>query len=412
MRTIYFAKWLLLPDHTLLHNAAVSVSGNTIKEVAPRSQITQHRDDVRVNLGHVLLMPGLINVHTHLEEGLLRKVYREEGDSFSSWLIKKNSRLSRVSSEEIIPRIRLGIRELLSGGITTVVDTTHTGFSLPVLRDELIRGWCIREMPFSDPGTLEEFSKELTISARVAKESEKISLGVSPGALFSCSPVQHKALAELARQRSLIWSMHCAESAEELQAFSEQKGDLYFYRTRREPWQYPAMPRGPMHYALTHNLVPYQAIVLHCNYVTGLELSLLKARRASIAIAPRHGRRHNHKEFPLDLARARDIPLCVMTESPEQSHSLSLFDELFFLKQKYPYLPAAEMLRWVTQNPARALGLAERLGVLKPDAFADLLAVRIPAAPREGEDILEGLILSDPDICFVMVNGEEVIVDY
>jgi imidazolonepropionase-like amidohydrolase len=99
-----------------------------------------------------------------------------------------------------------------------------------------------------------------------------------------------------------------------------------------------------------------------------------------------------------------------MTESPASCDSLSLFDELFFIKQKYPHIPVSEMLSWVTTNPARALGMGHTLGVCAPDACADLIALRVPVSSQE--DVLEEMFESDPDISFVMVNGEEVIVDY
>ena len=68
------------------------------------------------------------------------------------------------------------------------------------------------------------------------------------------------------------------------------------------------------------------------------------------------------------------------------------------------------MLRWVTQNPADALGAGDRLGSLAEGKLADIIGVRI--RPDGMDDILEQLIAGESDVRLVIVNGEEIISDY
>jgi cytosine/adenosine deaminase-related metal-dependent hydrolase len=167
---------------------------------------------------------------------------------------------------------------------------------------------------------------------------------------------------------------------------------------------------GPLHHAITGNLVPNHAVLFHCNYAGGHELALLSAKNVSVVVCPQYTQALGHKRLPLDVALSRKVTLCVGTESEAEAQSANLFDELHFLKRQYPHLPAQELLHWVTRNPARALRMQGGIGVLAGGAFADMIAVSFAHDP--GEDILEELLEEQPIVRFVMVNGEEVIVDY
>jgi len=214
--------------------------------------------------------------------------------------------------------------------------------------------------------------------------------------------------AQLTRLNAFPWLCHIAESAEELQAFSEQSGDLYFHITRKQPWPYGDNPMGSMNYAVSQNLIPHGGICMHCNYVSGHELALLAAKRISIGIAMQYTLYNNHKPFPIDSALKRGLNLCIATETTAFFPPPSLFDELFCVKKRHPHIPAADLFRMVTVNPARALNALPELGTLTGGKKADIIGVGI--SPYSTGDPLEEAIMSDPEILFVMVDGEEILV--
>jgi imidazolonepropionase-like amidohydrolase len=116
-----------------------------------------------------------------------------------------------------------------------------------------------------------------------------------------------------------------------------------------------------------------------------------------------------HKDFPVELARNRGIKICLGTEGIVAAGGTNLFDDLFELKREYPHISAQELFGWVTKNPAAALRASDKLGSIAPAKCADIVGVRFPY--ESGEDLLERLVMSDPKVAFVMVGGEEVIVD-
>ncbi|HMD69293.1 MAG TPA: amidohydrolase family protein [Chitinivibrionales bacterium] len=408
MATIYFAKWVLLPSFEVLHNAAVSVENGRIQSAGPRGWAKHGDHDRIVNLGDMFLLPGLINIHTHLEENALRDMPRAENETFASWTAKRGTRLRHCSDNAIENAVRLATREMLSCGITTVADSSRRGISGRVLAQEPIRSYVLHEV---HPETAEEEQGTVAaLSGRIGPSAQHEATGIGPYSVYSLSPDAHAALAEFGRRNGYLWSCHIAESAEELQAFSDQTGDLYFQMTRRKPWPFGRVTTGSMDCALSENLIPPGAICYHCNYVNGQELSRLAELGASIVLCFQYSREAGHKAFPLDAAINRGALLCAATESLSMERSMNLFDELFCARRAYPHVPAADMLRWITSNPAAALGASSQIGSLAAGLRADVVGLRFPQKP--GADLLEELIMGEPEARLVVVNGEEIIADY
>ena len=408
MTSVYFARWLLLDTGEVIENGAIAVAGNLIAGVGPRSKIKRSGGDRIVNLGEALVLPGLINLHTHLEECAVRGALPQPDETLASFSAKKNARVKLAPEELLRAGIRLEVRELLSKGITTLFDSSRLGYSAKVLAGEPVRSWVAREIHTEDLPR-----EEMAGDFLRAHSTSNDSLGgqaIGPHALYSLSPAAQRTVQEYAAAKNYLWAAHIAESAEELQAFSEHTGDLYFYITRKKPWPFGETTLGPMHTALTANLIPNGAICFHCNYASGHELSLLAAKRASVVHCFQYSEMLGHKRFPLEVALNRRVQICLGTEGIAPVGQMSLFDELFALKNAYPHIGAAEMLRWVTQNAANALRAGSRLGSLTEGKLADLIAVRFAHDPKE--DVLEELLLSEGEMALVMVDGQEVIADY
>ncbi|MBN2189417.1 MAG: amidohydrolase family protein [Chitinispirillaceae bacterium] len=408
MTTVYFARWLLLDSGEIIENGAVAVSGSRIAAAGTRGSITRKHGDRLVNLGDALLLPGFINMHTHLEECPVRGALPVAGETFAAFSAKKNSRVRQTAPETLAAGIRLSVRELLAEGVTSVLDSSRSGVSPAALAHEPIRSWVIHELHAEDPA--EDAAAIDAAVSRIGAYDRHVGRAAGPYAIHSLAPQTQRMLLRTAVEHRWLWAMHIAESAEELQAFSERTGDLYFYMTRKKKWPFGETTLGSMHCALTANLIPNNGICFHCNYANGHELSLLAAKRASVIVCFCYSEAMGHKRFPVEIALNRHVPLCLGTEGIASVGEMSILDELFALKNAYPHIPARVMLAWVTQNAANALRMGDRLGSLSDGKLADLIAVRFSHDPRG--DILEELIVSDVEMALVMVNGQEVIANY
>lgn len=408
METIYFAKWILLDSGELLLNGAISVSENQISSVGPRSKIRRGQKDRIVNLGDSLILPGFINMHTHLEDSVLRGVQKDSDETFTTWDIKNHARTRQASPEAVKTSIKLKIRELLAQGITTVVDNSCLGYSYDILKDEAIRSFVISEINVNDPMQESEILEKAINS--LPPSASKIKTGIGPHGIYSLSKTSHQRLLAFIEEKDLLWTSHIAESAEELQAFSEKRGDLYFQLTRKQPWPYSEASMGSMNYALQNDLIPDGGICIHCNYVNGSELESLARKNVPVVICHNYTQELGHKGFPIDVARNRNVLICIGTEGIAAPGFMSLFDELFWLKKSYPHISASEMLKWVTINPAKALRMEQQIGSLRQGKLADIIAVRFAYDPSK--DPLEELLMADPEIITVIINGEEIVTNY
>ncbi len=406
--TVYFAKWILLPSGEFLTNGALVVTGDTITSLGPRSSIKRTSKDRIVNLGKRVLLPGFINMHTHLEDGIMRGALDWDHLTFTSWLRRRVAMVKNASTDELQATVRLGIRESLANGITSLVDTTKRGVAPSILKDEPVRYWTFHEV------TMEQEDEEQQLVAELGKRLHAADNGTCPGvapyALFSLTPKMHKIVNTITSQNQYFWGCHLAESTEELQAFTELSGDLYFHITRKRPWAYGATQRGSTYYAITNNIIPNNAILYHCNYVSSEELSILAAKNASIVLCGHYSQGFGHKPFPMEAALNRGVNICLGTEAPFGLNSMNLFEEIYLMKRHYPHIPIIQMIDWVTKNPARALRCSSTLGSLEEGKKADIIGVRVSSDPQK--DLLEELLLEEPQVDFVMVDGEEVIISH
>ena len=102
MATVYYAHWILLDTGELLENGVIVVSGNSIAAVGPRSAFRRESTDRVVNLGDTLVLPGFINMHTHLEECVVRGLAPHADETFASFTAKKNNHLGEHPHDQQI----------------------------------------------------------------------------------------------------------------------------------------------------------------------------------------------------------------------------------------------------------------------------------------------------------------------
>ncbi len=405
--TIYFSKWILMPDSSILENGVIKVTGDTIDYVGSRSGLERNSNDRVVNLGSRIILPGLINMHTHLEEGVLRGRIEFEENSFTSWVNRRAKMMKEADSSDLLSSVRLGIRESLANGITSIVDTSSRNISPILFRDEPVRSWVIHE---AEPGTEDEEERLLqSLEKRVRQSRRTVDHGIAPYSIFAMPITLQKMIINISNKNGTLWACHLAESIDELQAFTEHTGELYHRITRKSNWSYGDDKQGPLYFAITRNLIPNRGILYHLNYASGDELSLLSKKNVSIVISPQYSDLMGHRKFPLEVALHRKLNICIGTEAPLGFNAMNLLDELYNLKLKYPHIPATEMFKWITINPAKALGCQDIIGSLEAGKKADIIGIKF--SPESKEKILEELLLEDPDINLVIVNGEELIIE-
>src|SRR5215470_13658426 len=124
MTTIYSARWVLPVSAAAIERGAVAVEGQRIAGVGSESEIVARFPDAKIEaLGDAVILPGLINTHTHLELTAMRGYLEKEENDFFAWLRKLTiARLERMTPDDIRVSATWGACEAVRAGVTYVGD--------------------------------------------------------------------------------------------------------------------------------------------------------------------------------------------------------------------------------------------------------------------------------------------------
>src|ERR1700681_1893657 len=173
----YHARWVLPVTQPPIETGTVVESDGQITFVGPRSAAPPGDD---YDLGDAILMPGLVNTHTHLELTAMRGFL--ENCQFAEWIDKlRQSRNEILNDEMLLDSARLGIIEGLEAGITTYADTCSSGVAIRAMRELGVRGIMYQEVFGPDPSQAEVAMRELEdrVDKLQLEQTDLVSLGVS-----------------------------------------------------------------------------------------------------------------------------------------------------------------------------------------------------------------------------------------
>ena len=205
----YHARWVLPITQPPIENGTVVEADGVITFVGPRADAPAGRD---YDLGEAILLPGLVNTHTHLELTAMRGFL--EDCRFAEWIDKlRQSRNEVLDAEMLLDAARSGVLEGVEAGITTYADTCSTGVAMQAMRELGVRGVMYQEVFGPDPSRADTAMGELesVVDRLQLEQTELVSLGVSPHAPYTVSDALYEAAAHFANSRKLPLPMHVAE---------------------------------------------------------------------------------------------------------------------------------------------------------------------------------------------------------
>jgi len=377
----YHARWVLPITQPPIENGTVVENGGKIIYVGPRAGAPAGEDR---DLGDAILMPGLVNTHTHLELTVMRG-FLEDLD-FSDWIDKlRQSRNEILDDAKLLDSARFGIIEGLEAGITTYADTCSTGVVMPAMRELGVRGIMYQETFGPDPSSCDAAIRDL--EARLAtltpQQTTLVQLGVSPHAPYTVSDALYSATASLARERGLPLAMHIAESAAEEDIVVRGDGP-FAERWRRRGIDAPKRARSPIALLEKHDVLQPGSLLIHCVRVDDSDIGTIARRGCSVAHCPASNAKFGHGVAPLLPLIAAGVQVGIGSDSVASNNRMDILDEARLAvlvhrgaTRRHDAFGAHQALELATIGGARALGLDERIGSLEVGKDADLAAFRI-----------------------------------
>jgi len=228
-KTIHRAKYVMAEAGSLLSNAAVHVSAaGRILRVEPWQGKPPDAGVSVIDWGTALIMPGLVNAHTHLELGFLDRRLDRTAE-FTHWLAQLINKRQAVDDARLAESVREGALQRLSSGTTLVGDISSAGVSRPALKPSLVRRVVFEEALFLAPERAAEVMGPLKLRLEAAEPGGLTECGISPHAPYSVSPELYRLTAALARERRIPLATHVAETRSEQEFLRNGAGRRSFY---------------------------------------------------------------------------------------------------------------------------------------------------------------------------------------
>lgn len=381
----------------VLEDHALAIRGQRIEAIAPAAALGQQYPQAPVEQlpGH-LLIPGLVNAHSHAAMTLLRGI----GDDLPlrRWLEERIWPLERqlVSDEFVYDGALLACREMLLGGITCFSDMYFfpeaTARAALVMRMRAVLGIIVFEFPTAyGAGPGDYLSKGLALRDEMRDQSS-LGFTLAPHAPYTTTDATLRRVASLAAELQLPVATHLHETADEIADSIRQHGARPIERLEKL------------------GLLGPEFIAIHGVHLNEQDMARLERAGATLAHCPHSNLKLASGIAPVGELARRGVNIAIGTDGAASNNRLDLLAEgrLAALLAKASTGDAAIcdahwILRAMTQAGADALGLGDRIGSLEPGKQADLVAVDL--SPLEYGPV------HDPVATLIHAAGREAVTD-
>jgi len=410
---IYAASYLLPINGSPVEGGAVIVEKGLIKAVGPLAALRKKFSAPVHEFPGAVLMPGLVNAHTHLEltnfpAWLHKSCLGSTVNSYVEWIMQVIKVKRQLGYEELSASLLAGFRLSIQCGTTMVGDILSTRQLIPLYEKSQIAGRVYFEFLGHDWSRYKQQLDSIDHDINLLKG--QFLPGLSPHAPFTVSAELLQALLSAARTRKIPLALHLAESAEERSFYQDTTGGIAEILYPFVAWgEY--LP-GPMATTSTRWLDRLAALApdflaVHGVHLSSADIGLLRDRGAAVVLVPRSNHNLDVGKAPVKALLQAGIPLSLGTDSLASSDSLSLWDEMRFLLDTFPQaFSPSDALRMATIGSARAIQREHEAGTLEPGKRADFIVM------NTGHNLAAGKIceqlLEDAKVHGVWCGGEKV----
>jgi 5-methylthioadenosine/S-adenosylhomocysteine deaminase len=391
-----------------VENGALLIGNDgRIRSVGPAAEVPRPSDVPAEDLGDAVILPGLINTHTHLELTGFENQVREP--EFPGWIRKLRELKTTRSEADYVDAARHGLAACFAAGVTTIADTGDSGAVIQVLAEAGGSGVAYQEVFGPHPAQLEESLTGLRarVNALSRWATSRVRIGISPHAPYTVSGPLLRAVADWSRADGLPLAVHLAESRAEVDLLAGGSGPF------AEAWRARGIPlpesggRTPVEWLAEHGGLTEQTLCIHAVQVGRPDIRRLADSGAAIAHCPLSNQSHGHGAAPLAEWRQAGVRVGLGTDSVVSVGQLDLMAEARAAGSLAPLTPD-QLIELCTLGGARALGLDSETGSLREGKWADCTVIR-PASLQARGSPAELVLASSPgDVLLTCVEGREV----
>lgn len=387
---------------------AIAITGDTITAISEESDITDlYQAEQIIDCQRKVLLPGLINAHTHVPMTLLRGL--ADDLRLDVWLMGYMMPVERefVSPEFVRLGTKIACAEMIRGGVTCFADMYYFEDDIAEATAEAgMRGICgqsVMKYPSPDAGSYEESLERAEKFIKKWKGHALVIPSIAPHAVYTCNEEILRACSDLAIKYDIPLQIHISETASEVENLREQQG----------------MPVIP--YVKKHGILDTKLIAAHCVHIDEGEIRSLQRSNAGIAHNPSSNMKLASGFAPVSKMMELNAFVGIGTDGAASNNDLDMIEELrlasFMAKNVSgdpTALPARDTLAMATCIGAKACHIDDFTGSLTPGKKADLILIDInpvhnsPHFRRDENAIYAQIVYASKsnDVTHTMVNGK------
>lgn len=368
------AHWIAqVHNRTLLEDHAVAIRDGRITDILP-SPLARERYSPQetIELGEHLLIPGLINLHTHAAMSLMRGI--ADDLPLMTWLQQHiwPAEAAHVSAEFVREGTRLACAEMLKGGTTCFNDMYFFPSEAAEAAQEMgmraMLGMIAIDFPCNYASDIEDYLGKGLATRDHWRDNPLINFCLAPHAPYTVSDTSFERIQTLAAQLEIPLHLHIHETREELASHQAQYGC------------------SPLERLEKLGLLSPQLIGVHAVHVNDSDMARLARHGCHIAHCPTSNLKLASGIAPINAMQKQGINIGLGTDGAASNNRLDMFQEMRLasllakgVSGDAESIPAWEALRMATLHGATALGMEQEIGSIETGKLADLCAIHMDA---------------------------------
>ncbi|HGF6562403.1 amidohydrolase [Providencia sp. PROV188] len=354
-------------NNQVIENGTVVIDKNKIIAVGGPELATQYTAKKRLNVDGDIVMPGLINTHTHASMTVFRSLADDVPDRLHRYIFPLESKM--VSREMVRVGANLANVEMVKGGVTTYVDMYYFEDEVAKTVDKIgmraILGESVIKFPVADAKNADEGIAYAVNFINQYKDHPRITPAFAPHAPYTNTTEHLQKIAKLSQELNVPVMIHLAETDREQEEIAKRTGG-----------------KSPVQYMADIGALNNKVIAAHAIMVDENDINLLKQYDVGVAHNVSANTKSAKGVAPVTAMLAKGVRVGLGTDGPMSSNTLTTMNELNLVGKIHKLenkdraaMPPITVVELATKGSAKAIHMEDKLGSLEAGKLADIIVV-------------------------------------